>query len=62
MHRLHHPIPPTTRVARALLLGDFGPDSIETPVQESLPLKPKKSPWRSFIHGKTLYQRNPPKI
>lgn len=62
VHRLHHPTPPTTRVGRALLLGDFGPDSIEPPVQESPPSKPKKSPWRSFVHGKTLYQRNPPKI
>jgi len=62
VHRLHHPLPPTTRVGRVLLLGDFGPDSIEPPVQESPPSKPKKSPWRSFVHGKTLYQRNPPKI
>jgi hypothetical protein len=61
-HRLHHPIPPTTRVGRALLLGDFGPDSIEPPVQEPPPAKPKKSPWRGFVHGKTLYQRNPPKL
>jgi len=60
-HCLHHPLPPTTRVGGALLFGDFDPDSIEPPVQESPPHKPKKSPWRGFVHGKTLYQRNPPK-
>lgn len=58
----HHPLPPTTKVGRAMLLGDFGPDIIEPPAQEAPPAKPKKSPWRSFIHGKTLYQRNPPKL
>lgn len=62
VHRLRHPLPPTTRVGRALLLGDFGPDITETSAQEPPPAKPKKSPWRSFVHGKTLYQRNPPKI
>ena len=61
-HRLRHPLPPTTRVGRALLLRDFGPDSTETPVQELPPAKPKKSPWRGFVHGRTLYQRNPPKL
>jgi hypothetical protein len=48
-------------VARALLLGDFGSDNVEPP-EQTLPAIPKKSPWRNFIHGKTLYQRNPPKI
>ena len=62
VHRLHHPVPPTTRVGRALLLGDFGPDIIEPSVQEPPPPKPKKNPWRGFVHGKTLYQRNPPKL
>lgn len=62
VHFRHHPLPPTTKVGRAMLLGDFGPDSLEPPAQESPPAKPKKSPWRSFVHGKTLYQRNPPKI
>ena len=62
VHHLHHPVPPTTRVARALLLGDFDPDSLEPPAQQASSSKPKKSPWRSFVHGKTLYQRNPPKI
>jgi len=62
VHRLHHPISPTTRVGRALLLGDFGPDIHEPLDQVSSPSKPKKSPWRGFVHGKTLYQRKPPKI
>lgn len=62
VHCRHHPLPPTTKVGRAMLLGDFGPDNLEPPVHESPPSKPKKSPWRSFVHGKTLYQRNPPKI
>jgi hypothetical protein len=61
VHRSHHPIAPTTKVARALL-GDFGPTLSQPPVPNPLPLQPKKSPWRSFIHGKTLYQRTPPKI
>lgn len=61
VHRQHHPMAPTTKVARALL-GDFGSANLQTPVQQPLPSSPKKNPWRGFIHGKTLYQRNPPKI
>jgi hypothetical protein len=62
VHETHHPMPPTTLIARALQ-GDF-----ENPVPEksehvSVSPKLKKNPWRNFKHGKALYQRSPsPKI
>ena len=42
VNRLLHPTPPTTRVGRALLLGNFGPDSIQPSVQESPPSQTKE--------------------
>ena len=60
VHRRHHPAVPTTRIARALQ-GDFGDPLPEKPALVSP--QPKKNPWRSFKHGKALYQPStPPKI
>jgi hypothetical protein len=62
VHQAHHPLQPTTIVARALR-GDFGDISPERTEQEPISPKPKKNPWRNFKHGKALYQRSsPPKI
>ena len=62
VHQVHHPKPPTTRIARALQ-GDFGnlvPQQLE---QEPTSPKPMKNPWRNFKHGKALYlPSTPPKI
>lgn len=62
LHRKHHPILPTTRIARALQ-GDFDP--LPSATANSLTSSPpqKKNPWRNFKHGKALFQRpSPPKI
>ncbi len=60
VHRRHHPVTPTTRIARALQ-GDFGDPLPDKPALGSP--QPKKNPWRHFKHGKALYQRStPPKI
>jgi len=61
LHRMHHPIAPTSKVARALL-GDFDFLPAEQSTQIPPSPKPKKNLWRNFKHGKALYQRNPPKI
>lgn len=61
IHRSHHPIRPTSLVARAVQ-GDFDP-LVTEPTNSSLtPPKPKKNPWRNFHHGKGLLQHPPPKI
>ncbi len=57
-HRFHHPLPPTSRVARALQ-GDFDPLPTDLPA----PSKPRNNSWRNFKHGKALFQRStPPKL
>jgi hypothetical protein len=59
VHQAHHPPPPTSLIARALQ-GDFGNPVPEQPAQEPKP--PRTNPWRSFKHGKALYQpTSPPK-
>ena len=65
-YRSRHPLPPTSRVARALL-GDFDPLPTIPPFPPSplqpAPSIPRKNPWRNFKHGKALFQRpKPPKI
>jgi hypothetical protein len=52
-HQTHHPLPPTTRIARALQ-GDFD-DLLPSP---SAQVPRKKHPWRNFKHGQALYQRS----
>ena len=61
VHRSHHPPRPTTQIARALQ-GDFDTLVMEPTSQPIPPLKPRKSPWRNFHHGKGLFQHHPPKI
>jgi hypothetical protein len=57
-YRSRHPLPPTSRVARALQ-GDFDP----LPVDPPTPPKPKNNSWRNFKYGKALFQRPvPPKL
>jgi hypothetical protein len=51
-HRSRHPLPPTSRVARALQ-GDFDP----LPTDPPAPSKPSNNSWRKFKHGKALFQR-----
>jgi len=59
LHRTHHPLPPTSLIARALQ-GDLDNPVSEQSAQQPTP--PRKNPWRNFKHGKALYQRTPPKI
>ena len=62
LHRTHHPIAPTTWVARALH-GLLPAPLSDQPVTKLTPPQPSKNPWRNFKHGKALYQRTaPPKI
>ena len=61
IHRTHHPMLPTTLIARALQ-GDFETSVREPPQPERMAPKPRKNPWRNFKHGKALYQHTPPKI
>ena len=61
IHRSHHPIRPTSLIARALQ-GDFDPLGIEPTNSSLTPPQPKKNPWRNFHHGKGLLQHHPPKI
>lgn len=57
-YRSRHPLPPTSRVARALQ-GDLDPLPIDPPA----PSKPRNNFWRKFKHGKALFQRpTPPKL
>jgi len=51
-HRSRHPLPPTSRVARAVQ-GDFDP----LPTDPPAPSKPSNNSWRKFKHGKALFQR-----
>jgi hypothetical protein len=62
VHQAHHPVPPTSLIARALQ-GDFVNPLAEQPEIQISPPKPRINPWRTFKHGKALFQRsNPPKI
>jgi hypothetical protein len=61
IHRTHHPLPPTTLIARTLQ-RDFD-NSLTPPLQQELTSpKPRQNPWRHFKHGKALFQPTPPKI
>ncbi len=60
LHQAHHPISPTSLIARALQ-GDLGNPASESSAPQPTP--PRKNPWRNFKHGKALYQRpHSPKI
>ena len=52
-HRTRHPLPPTSRIARAFH-GDFDP----LPAEPLASSKTKTNPWRNFKHGKALFQRS----
>lgn len=62
IQRTHHPLLPTTLIARSRL-GDSAYSVPPPPKQELTSPKSKQNPWRNFKHGKALYQRTtPPKI
>lgn len=58
IHCKHHPLPPTSLVARALQ-GDFNLGSAPLPSQTTTSPSPRKNPWRNFTYGKALFQRHP---
>jgi hypothetical protein len=60
VHRRHHPLPPSSLIARALQ-GDFDLVSAQLPSLPTSSSPPRKNPWRNFKHGKALFQ-HPPKI
>jgi hypothetical protein len=62
VHQTHHPISPTSLIARTGR-NDISDTLSKQPQNQSTPPKPKHNPWRNFKHGKALYQPStPPKI